>query len=99
MEDVATDTLAHGHAQIDIEANSGDAHAGILFVLRSEIRVVVVVVVAMGVASVGARLRLRRRDAHGGRGNVSYAVDGFRPMEGRWRRGSRVFCRDCAEDA
>jgi hypothetical protein len=81
VEDVAADTLAHGHAQVDIESNSGDAHTSILLVLRGEVRIVVMVVVPVRVARVGARLRLR--GAHGGRRNVSCAVDRLRPMEGR----------------
>jgi hypothetical protein len=97
VEDVAADALAHGHAQVDIEANSGDAHAGILLVLGHEVTIVVVMVVAVEMARVGARLRLG--GAHDGRGNSSSAVGCLRPMEGRWPQGDGFFCRRGAENA
>ena len=65
VEDVAADTFAHGHAQVDIQSDARDAHAGIVLVLGDEVCVVMVVVMAVvRVARVAARLRLRR--AHGG---------------------------------
>ena len=33
IEDVSANPLAHGHAQVDIQANASDADAGIVFVL------------------------------------------------------------------
>jgi hypothetical protein len=33
IEDVASKALANGHAQVDVEADFGDAHAGVIFVL------------------------------------------------------------------
>jgi len=45
IEDVSAKALADGHAQVDIEANSGNAHAGIILVLGQQKRVVMVMVV------------------------------------------------------
>jgi len=89
IEHVAAKALAHGHAQIDIEANTGDADAGVILVLGEEEGVVVVMVVR--VARVGASLRLGR---HGGRGNVSYAMDCRGPVE-RQSGSSRVLGALC----
>jgi hypothetical protein len=32
VEDVASKALANGHAQVDVEADFSDAHAGVIFV-------------------------------------------------------------------
>ena len=44
VEHVTSDALGEGHAQVGVEANSSDAHAGIILVLRGEIDIVMVVV-------------------------------------------------------
>lgn len=77
IEDVASEALADSHAQVDVEANLGNAHAGVILVLGQEEGVVVVMVVMTGVASFlrGAR--------HGGRGKEWFAVDGRRPVAER----------------
>ena len=36
IEDVPADSLAYGHAQIDIQANASDADASIIFILRQQ---------------------------------------------------------------
>lgn len=79
VEDVAPEAFADRHAQVDVEANLGDAHAGVILVLGQEEGVVVVVVVGM---------MPHLRDAcHGGRGKEWFAVDGRRPVaEGRRMR-------------
>jgi len=78
VEHIAAKALAHGHAQVHIQADPCDAHAGVILVLGEEEGVVVVVVVR--VAGVTARLRVGVA-GHGGRGNVSYAVDCRGPVE------------------
>lgn len=50
VEHVATYTLGHGHAQVGKEADSCDAHAGVILVLGSEVDVIVVMVVPVAVA-------------------------------------------------
>lgn len=97
MKDVAADALAHGHAQVDVQANAGDAHTGIVLVLGDEVCVVVMVVPVVRVAGVGARLRLRLGRAHGycRRGNGSYAMGRGRPIKGCMPfilEGSRSLC-------
>jgi hypothetical protein len=63
IEDVSSKPLANSHAQVDIQANPGDAHAGVILVLGKQESVVVVVMVAAMVAC----LRMAR---HGGRSKV-----------------------------
>jgi hypothetical protein len=77
VEDVASKALADGHAQVDVEANLGDAHASVILVLGQQERVVVVMVV-VGMASM---LPFLRGACHGGRGKVWFAVDSGRPVE------------------
>ena len=77
VEDVASKALADSHAQVDVEANLGDAHASVILVLGQQERVVVVMVV-VGMASM---LPFLRGACHGGRGKVWFAVDGGRPVE------------------
>ena len=77
VEDVASKALADSHAQVDVEANLGDAHAGVILVLGQQERVVVVMVV-VGMASMLPFLRVA---CHGGRGKVWFAVDSGRPVE------------------
>ena len=77
VEDVASKALADGHAQVDVEANLGDAHASVILVLGQQERVVVVMVV-VGMASM---LPFLRGACHGGRGKVWFAVDGGGPVE------------------
>ena len=72
VEDVASKALADGHAQVDVEANLGDAHASVILVLGQQERVVVVMVV-VGMASM---LPFLRGACHGGRGKVLFAVYG-----------------------
>lgn len=45
IEDVSAKALADGHAQVDIEADSGNAHTSITLVLGQQKGVVVVMVV------------------------------------------------------
>ena len=78
VEDVASKALADSHAQVDVEANLGDAHASVILVLGQQERVVVVMVVVVGMASM---LPFLRGACHGGRGKVWFAVDGGRPVE------------------
>jgi hypothetical protein len=81
VEDVAADALADGHAQVDVQADARDAHAGVVLVLGHQICVVVMVVVVR-VAAVAARLGPgRAHGGSGGRGNVSGAVGGRGPSE------------------
>ena len=47
IEDVASEALADSHAQVDVEANLGDAHAGVILVLGQEKGVIVMVMVGM----------------------------------------------------
>jgi hypothetical protein len=99
IEDVSSKPLAHGHAQVDIEADSGDAHARVILVLGEQEGVVVVMVVTGMVACL-------RMAGHGGRSEVSFAMDGGRPvkqgraMVGVWREvlGAFSLCLR-AEDA
>lgn len=77
VEDVASKALADSHAQVDVEANLGDAHASVILVLGQQERVVVVMVV-VGMASM---LPFLRGACHGGRGKVWFAVDSGRPVE------------------
>jgi hypothetical protein len=67
VEDVAAKPLAHGHAQIDIQADARDADASIVLVLGEQEGVVVMVVV---VRVAGVPTDLLRLGRHGG-GNVS----------------------------
>lgn len=80
IEDVAAKALAHGHAQVDVETNAGDAHAGIILVLGQQEGVVVVVMVCVRVAGVASCLRLGCR-RHCGRGNMLSAVGKRRPVQ------------------
>lgn len=51
VEDVASDALADGHGQVGEQADSGDADAGILLVLRGQVcSIVVMVMMTMTVA-------------------------------------------------
>lgn len=79
VEDVAAHALAHGHAQVDIEADTGDADASIVFVLGQQEGVVVVVVVVR-VAGMPAALCLGRHSS----GNVSCAMRDRAPI--KWAR-------------
>lgn len=98
VEDVASGALADGHAEIDVQADAGDAHAGILLVGGEQVRIVVgVVVVRVARMAAGLRLLLRL-GGHGGWGNVSCAVDGRGPIERAARRGCGAFSRGL-EDA
>jgi hypothetical protein len=93
VEDVAADTLADGHAQVDVQADARDAHTGIVLVLGHKVCVVVMVVVR--VAAVAARLGLRR--AHGGgREKVLAAMGGRGPIEGGFIVIWSSLCRLCA---
>jgi hypothetical protein len=74
VESVAANALAHGHAQVDVEANTGDAHAGIIFVLGYEERVVVGMGVAVRVAGMAACVRVH--GSGGGGRSRSCAVNG-----------------------
>jgi hypothetical protein len=74
IEDVSSKPLTNSHAQVDIEANPGDAHAGVILVLGEQEGVVVVMVVAGMVAC----LRMAR---HGGRSKVSFAMDRRGPVK------------------
>ena len=76
IEDITSYPLAHGHAQVDIEANAGDAYAGIVFVLGQQ-ECVVVVVVMVRVASMPMAVREARHSS----GNVSCAVRGRAPVQ------------------
>ena len=76
VEDISAKALADGHAQVDIEADSGDAHAGVMLIFGQQERVVMVVmvvVVEVRVASVSSRMGLCR---HGGRGEEQGAMGG-----------------------
>ena len=64
VEDVAADALANGHAQVDIQANSGNAHASVILVLGQQ-ECVIVMMVVVRVAGMAPRLCTGR---HGGRG-------------------------------
>lgn len=76
MKDVAASAFGYGHAQVHIETDAGDAHAGIVLVLGDQVCIVAMVVVVR-MAGVGAGV------AHGGgRGDrVSRAMDGRGPIE------------------
>jgi hypothetical protein len=74
IEDVSSKPLAHGHAQVDIQADSGDAHAGVILVLGQQEGVVVVMMVTGMVAC----LRLA---GHGGRSEVSFAMNCRGPVK------------------
>jgi hypothetical protein len=78
VEDVAAKPLSHGHAQVDIQPDAGDAHAGIVLVLRQQEGVVVVMVV---VAVAGVPVAVG--EARHGSSNVSCAVRGRGPVKGR----------------
>jgi hypothetical protein len=73
VESVAANALADGHAQVDVEADAGDAHAGIVLVLGDEERVVVGMGVAVRVAGMAACVRVH---GNGRRGSGSCAVGG-----------------------
>lgn len=76
VEDVTAEPLAHGHAQVDVQANAGDAYAGIVLVLGQQ-EGVVVMVVMVRVASMSTALRLGRHSS----GNVSCAMRGRAPIK------------------
>lgn len=95
VEDISTRTLCNGHAEIDIQANPGDAHARIVLVLARQVRVVAMVVVMSGVrmASMstlldggggggGRRHCCRCRCWAGGSGAGAYGVHDVRPLVG-----------------
>lgn len=75
VEDITAYPLTHGHAQIDIQANAGDADAGIVLVLGQQECVVVVVMVRV------ARMPVAVCEARHGSGNVSCAVCGRGPVQ------------------
>lgn len=54
VQEVAPETLAYSHAEIDIKANSRNTDTGILFVCRDKVRIIMMMVL-MGVAAVRAR--------------------------------------------
>jgi len=76
IEDVATKALTNGHAQVDIQANSSNAHAGIILILGEQESVVMVMMVR--VAGMAPRLGAAR---HGGRREVLFAVYRRGPVE------------------
>lgn len=80
VEDVSAESLAYCHSQVHIQTNPSDPHAGILLVGGQQVGVVVCVVVVMRMACMAASLGVRTA-RHGGRGNVSCAVGGLRPIE------------------
>lgn len=97
MKDVASNALADGHAQIDVQADARNAHTGIVLVLGHKICVIMMVVVR--VAAVTARLRLGRAGrAHGsgGRGKVLLAMGGRSPVENSLVIIGKVSCSLCA---
>lgn len=99
VEDVASYAFADGHAQVDVQADARDAHAGIVLVLGHKIRVVVMVVVVR-VAAVAARLGLgRAHGGGGGGGHVLLAMGRRRPIEDGLLNIWSVSCSLCAEDA
>ena len=58
VEGVATQALCDGHAQVGVETNAGDAHAGVGLVSRRQVGIVVVMMVvaeAVGMAGVAFR--------------------------------------------
>jgi hypothetical protein len=62
VEHVASCTLSDGHAQVGVETDPGNAHAGIVLVLRCEVDIVVMMVVMM-VAGEAPSLCYRGHDA------------------------------------
>jgi hypothetical protein len=85
VEDVAANSLSHRHAQIDIQANAGDAHASVVLVLGEQEGVVVVVVMVPV-----ARVPMAVCEARHSSGDVSCAVGDRSPIE-RARRVLRVW--------
>lgn len=75
IEDVPADSLAYGHAQIDIQTNASDADASIIFILRQQ-ESVVVMMVMVRMASMCTALC----GCHSS-GNVSFAVRSRAPIE------------------
>lgn len=47
VESVASGALGDGHAQVGVQADAGDAHAGIRLVFGGQVDIVMVVVVVM----------------------------------------------------
>lgn len=78
VEDVSAEAFADGHAQVDVQANPGDAHAGVILVLGQQEGIVMVMVVVVGMASMPPGLR---GVGHGGRGKVSSAMYCGGPVE------------------
>ena len=68
MKDIAPDAFADCHAQIHIQSYPGDAHAGVMLVRRSEIRVIMMMVVAvMRMSRMASRLDFGCRHGDGER--------------------------------
>ncbi|KAG7051683.1 cation efflux family protein [Colletotrichum scovillei] len=65
-ECVATGALCKGHAEVGVETDASDAHAGVILVGRGQVDIVVAVVVMVVMAV--ALARLRRVGGHGGSG-------------------------------
>lgn len=64
---VAAHELAGSHGQVYQEANACDSNAGVAFILREKVRVVMMVmVVMMAVAMAGMAPGLRRHQRDGG---------------------------------
>lgn len=61
VENIASEELANGHGQVDEQADAGDPHAGVIFVPRGQVDVVVVMVVVMAMASMAAFLGRHER--------------------------------------
>lgn len=91
VEDISTRTLCNGHAEIDIQANPGNAHAGIVLILARQVRVVAMVVVMSGVRMArvstlgrggggGGRHCCRCRCRAGSCGAGADGVDNVRPL-------------------
>ena len=98
VKDISAEALPYSHAQIDVETNSGDAHACILLVRGQQIRVIVSMMV-MTMTGMASRLRAVG-GRHGGSrgGEVSYAMGRPGPIEPRREhRRARRFCKGAGE--
>lgn len=67
VEHVATNKLARGHGQINQEANSCNPDAGVAFILREQVWVVMMVVMAVAMAGMAPGLGRHQRDGGLGR--------------------------------
>jgi hypothetical protein len=56
VEDVATNELSNGHAEVVDQANSGNANASIAFVRRDQVGVVMMMVMVVAVTAMSASL-------------------------------------------